>query len=104
MHSLAKRIRDSLTRGIVELIPEMASILVSYGPELISYDDLVAELGAIFARSGAAEAAELHSRLFYVPVMYSIWTRACVDDYRTKMEREALGRRPSGRDQRVVGA
>jgi urea carboxylase len=87
VHSLAKRIRDSLTRGIVELIPEMASILVSYGPELISYDDLVAELGAIFARSGAAEAAELHSRLFYVPVMYfDPWTRACVDDYRTKMK------------------
>jgi urea carboxylase len=87
VHSVAKRIRDSETRGIVELIPEMASILVSYDPELISYDDLVAELGAIFARMGAAEAAELDSRLFYVPVMYfDPWTRACVDDYRAKMK------------------
>ncbi len=33
VHSVAKRIRDSQTRGIVEMIPEMASILVSYDPD-----------------------------------------------------------------------
>ena len=34
VHSLARIIRESNTRGIIELIPEMASLLVSYDPEL----------------------------------------------------------------------
>ena len=87
VHSLARRIRDAEIAGLVELIPEMASILVSYDPDRISYSDLVAELGALHARMGSAEAVELDSRLFYVPLLYfDPWTRACVDDYRAKMK------------------
>jgi urea carboxylase len=87
VHSVARRIRDSRTRGVVELIPEMASILVSYDPDAIPYDGLVSELGAIHAAMGASDVAELDSRLFYVPILYfDPWTRECVDDYRAKMK------------------
>ena len=87
VHSLARRIRDAAIAGLIELIPEMASILVSYDPDRISYEDLVAELGALRAGMGAAEDVELDSRLFHVPLLYfDPWTRACVDDYRAKMK------------------
>jgi urea carboxylase len=86
VHSLARSIRDSAIRGVVELIPEMASILVSYDPDLIAYDDLVAELDAIHGAMSRSDLDELPSRLFYVPVLYfDPWTRACVDDYRAKI-------------------
>jgi allophanate hydrolase subunit 1 len=87
VHSVARQIRDSATSGVVELIPEMASILISYDPDLVSYDDLIAELAAIHLATGKGDAGELDSRLFYVPILYfDPWTRACVDDYRARMK------------------
>lgn len=87
VHSLARSIRESRMRGVIELIPEMASILVSYDPDLIAYDDLVAELAAMHGAMGQSDLDELPSRLFYVPILYfDPWTRACVDDYRAKMK------------------
>jgi urea carboxylase len=87
VHTVARRIRDSRIRGVVELIPEMGSILVSYDPDGISYEDLVTELEAARQARGASDGAELDSRLFYVPLLYfDPWTRACVDDYRAKMK------------------
>lgn len=87
VHSVARQIRDSRTCGVIELIPEMASILISYDPDLVSYDALTAELASIHAATGQGDAAELDSRLFYVPLLYfDPWTRACVDDYRTRMK------------------
>ncbi len=87
VHSVARAIRDSDTRGLVELIPELASILVSYDPDRISYDDLIVELAAIRAAMTQGDAGELDSRMFYVPVLYfDPWTRACVDDYRAKVK------------------
>jgi urea carboxylase len=86
VHGLARAIRESRIAGVVELIPEMASILVSYDPDLIAYDDLVAELDAIQGAMARSDLDELPSRLFYVPVLYfDPWTRACVDDYRTRI-------------------
>lgn len=87
VHSLARSIRESHTRGVVELIPEMASILVSYDPDLIAYGELVAELAAMHDAMAQSDLDELPSRLFYVPILYfDPWTRACVDDYRAKMK------------------
>ena len=87
VHSLARSIRESRMRGVVELIPEMASILVSYDPDLIDYNNLVAELAAMHDAMGQSALDELPSRLFYVPILYfDPWTRACVDDYRAKMK------------------
>ena len=90
VHSVARGIRESSIRGVVELIPEMASILVSYDPDLIGYEDLVPELDAIHAATGGSGSQELDSRLFYVQLLYfDPWTRACVDDYRAKMKDKA---------------
>jgi urea carboxylase len=87
VHSLARSIRESRTRGIIELIPEMASLLVSYDPDLISYEDLTSELAAMHQAMSHSEIDELPSRMFYVPVLYfDPWTRACVDDYRAKIK------------------
>jgi urea carboxylase len=87
VHAVARCIRDSRIPGIVELIPEMASILLSYDPDRISYEGLVAEVEALRRGMGASDDAELDSRLFYVPILYfDPWTRACVDDYRARMK------------------
>jgi urea carboxylase len=87
VHGLARIIRENRTRGIVELIPELASLLVSYDPDAISYADLVAELSAMHQAVSHSDLDELPSRMFYVPVLYfDPWTRACVDDYRAKIK------------------
>ena len=83
VHSLAARIEAARIAGVIELIPEMASLQISYDPDLISYEDTVAEAVSLAATLGNGGDAELDSRLFYVPVLYfDPWTRECVDDYR----------------------
>ncbi len=82
-HSLSAEIRDSGIRGIVELIPELASIQVSYDPDVIGYADLVRELEGVYEAMGDLEGLELDSRIYNVPVLYfDPWTKECVDDYR----------------------
>lgn len=86
VHSVARRIRDAQVDGLIELIPEMASILVSYDPNRIAYADLVKELSAIFGALGEMEGLELDSRVFYVPILYfDPWTADCIEDYRGNM-------------------
>jgi KipI family sensor histidine kinase inhibitor len=86
VHTLASRIRESRLRGVIELIPEMASIQVSYDPDLISYGDLVRELLALRASIGDLSSLELASRIYYVPILYfDPWTRECTEDYRAKL-------------------
>ena len=88
---------------MVELIPEMASLQVSYDPDRISYEDMVREIAALAGATGGRSDAELESRLYYVPVLYfDPWTTACVDDYRSKVSDKtpdpgsALRTQPSG--------
>jgi KipI family sensor histidine kinase inhibitor len=86
VHTLSRRIREARLRGVVELIPEMASLQVSYEPDEIGYADLVKEIEALYAGLGDLESLELPSRLYYVPVLYfDPWTRECVEDYRAKI-------------------
>lgn len=85
VHSLTSTIRQARIEGVVELIPELASLLVSYDSDRISYADLIAEIARLHAEAGNA-AGELPSRLFYIPVLYfDPWTSECIDDYRTKV-------------------
>lgn len=87
VHSFARAVRESNTRGVIELIPELASILVSYDPDLIAYEELVIELKSIYGAMNRSDLDELPSRIFYVPVLYfDPWTRRCVDDYRAKIK------------------
>jgi allophanate hydrolase subunit 1 len=67
VHTLAGRIREAALPGVIELIPEMSSIQVSYDPDGIGYGDLVAEIAGLYASLGDLSALELPSRLYYVP-------------------------------------
>jgi urea carboxylase len=93
VHALAAAIRAAKIEGIVELVPELASLLVSYDPDRISFADTVSEirkLSELTSSEGEGEgegndegAQEMPSRLFHVPVLYfDPWTTECVDDYR----------------------
>jgi KipI family sensor histidine kinase inhibitor len=82
VHTYASLIREAEIDGLVELIPELASMLVSYDPDRISYDDMVRELTGIRGQIGGLTGLELPSRIFYVPVLYfDPWTTECVEDY-----------------------
>lgn len=82
VHALTARVREADLDGIIELLPNMASIVVSYDPERIGYDDVVREIGTLHASLGSLEDVELESRLAYLPVCYrDPWTKACVEDY-----------------------
>lgn len=86
VHSLCVAIRAGNIRGIVELIPELASLLISYDPDLIGYDDVTAEVTRLYDQASHADDVEMESRLFSIPVLYfDPWTTACVDDYRAKI-------------------
>lgn len=86
VHTLCSMIRHSQIRGVIELIPELASLQVSYDPDLISYEDVTKEIANLHGQSGQAGDVELPSRLFAVPVVYfDPWTKACIEDYRTKV-------------------
>ena len=82
VHALTARVREAALDGIVELLPNMASIVVSYDPERIGYDDVVREIGAVFSTMGSLEDVALPSPLYTVPVLYfDPVTRACWEDY-----------------------
>jgi allophanate hydrolase subunit 1 len=86
VHSVCGLVRGAKIKGIIELIPEMASMQVSYDPDLISYENAVREVLGLFRSIESMETLELDSRMFYVPILYfDPWTRACVDDYRSKI-------------------
>jgi urea carboxylase len=86
VHSVRGLVRNARIKGIIELIPEMASMQVSYDPDLISYEDAVREVLTLFRSIESMETLELDSRMFYVPILYfDPWTRTCVDDYRSKI-------------------
>ena len=86
VHKVSAAIRQAGIRGIVELIPELASFQISYDPDQISFADVRKEVMALHGAGTDEADAELPSRLFSVPVVYfDKWTEACVADYRAKV-------------------
>lgn len=86
VHGLTAAIRAAAVKGVIELIPELASLQISYDPDLIDYDDLVREIGALSQGMSSEGVIELESRLFNVPALYfDPWTAGCIDDYRAKV-------------------
>jgi KipI family sensor histidine kinase inhibitor len=86
VHALARMLRESRIDGLVELIPEMASILISYDGDRIGIDDLAREVRRLRDGMGSLDELELESRLYSVPILYfDPWTRDCVEDYRAKV-------------------
>ena len=85
-HSVSALIREKGPAGIVEIVPELTSIMISYDFERITYADVVAEVTALFHSVGSLDGLELDSRIFYLPLRYfDPWTRACYDDYCEKI-------------------
>lgn len=86
VHALCTAIRAAHIPGVIELIPEMASLQVSYDPDRISFDDMVREIEPLHREAQRGEDTELDSRLFYVPVLYfDPWTEGCVNEYRERV-------------------
>lgn len=83
VQALAHAIREARIDGVIELVPELASLLVSYDPDRIGYEDVVKEIGSLYGQQAGEGIADIPSRLFYVPVLYfDPWTEACVAEYR----------------------
>ncbi|WP_336749676.1 5-oxoprolinase subunit B family protein [Pantoea vagans] len=90
VHALAAAIRAADIGGIIELVPELASLLVSYDPDRIRYLSVVREVSALFEIVQKQDAQPIQSRLFHVPALYfDPWTEACVEEYR-KMHPDKL--------------
>ena len=86
VHSLSALIRESKIDGIIEIVPELSSIMISYDFEKISFADVVKEITALFHSIGSLDTLELDSRIFYLPIYYfDEWTRECHDDYCAKI-------------------
>ena len=64
----ARRVREQGIRGVVDMIPAFASLLVCYDPRVISCGALRARLETIL--QGEAEARETARRVFEIPVCY----------------------------------
>jgi KipI family sensor histidine kinase inhibitor len=83
VHALAAAIREARIPGVVELVPELASMLVSYDPDRIAHADVVKEIGSLHAQMVSGQDRDMDSRLFHVPLLYfDPWTQECIDDYR----------------------
>ncbi len=83
VHTLAAVIREARVDGIIELVPELASLLISYDPDRIGYADVVTEVGRLHGSTASGPDRDMDSRLFYVPLLYfDPWTQECIDDYR----------------------
>ena len=86
VHSLSAKVREAEIAGLIELLPNMASIVLSYDPDLISFADLKNEILNHYRNMGSLEDMELLSPIYYIPVLYcDPVTRACWKDYCAKI-------------------
>ncbi|MBW4025543.1 MAG: carboxyltransferase domain-containing protein [Proteobacteria bacterium] len=86
VHALAAAIRAAALPGIIELIPEMASMQISYDADRIAFDDVTREVERLYASASAGDEIELDSRLITIPVLYfDPWCEACIADYRRRV-------------------
>lgn len=68
VHALARTVRQANIRGLVELVPAYASLLLVFEPELCTGEWLAEEVHLLMAEPDRAEAAQ--SRIMEVPVVY----------------------------------
>ncbi len=86
VHSLSAKVREAEIPGLIELLPNMASIVLSYDPDGISFGDLKREILSYYHALGSLEDIELLSSIYYIPVLYCDHiTRACWKDYCDKI-------------------
>jgi urea carboxylase len=101
--AMTKAVRESRIRGVTEICPANASLLVRFDPDVIASDELLAELQALEAQADKAEAS-LPTRIIEVPVFYNDpWTRETLMRFRERHQDPAstdleYGARSNGYD------
>jgi urea carboxylase len=80
--SLAEKIKQNKTKGVIETVPSFATLLIHYEPEVIKSNVLIALCEELLGQLGSVEEMEIPSRLIEIPVNYNDrWTRECFEDY-----------------------
>lgn len=83
VHKLVAAIREAKYPAVLDLIPELASLQISYDPDRISFYDLCQEVETLYANLGRGATGSLPSRLITIPVRYfDNETTTCISDYR----------------------
>jgi urea carboxylase len=73
--SITNAVRESKFKGVSEICPANASMQIKFDPDLISPDDMLAELKKLEVSAAKSEST-LKTRIIEIPVYYNDpWTR-----------------------------
>lgn len=82
--SLCNAVRDSQIRGVTEICPANASMMLRFDPDLIAPEDIRAELRALEQALGKT-APTLRTRIVEIPVLYDDpWTHETLMRFRDR--------------------
>ena len=82
--SMTNAVRDSQIKGVTEICPANASYQIKFDPDLISPDDLLAELKKLEESTEHADPV-IQTRIIEVPVFYNDpWTRETLMRFRER--------------------
>ena len=82
--SITNAVRSADIRGVTEICPANASLQIKFDPDLISPDDMLAELKSLETAAEKAEA-RLNTRIIEIPVYYQDpWTNETLMRFRER--------------------
>jgi urea carboxylase len=82
--SICKAVREAQIKGVTEICPANASFQIKYDPDVISPQDMLAELKKIEAQTGPG-VAHLSTRIIEIPVYYNDpWTHETLMRFRDR--------------------
>ena len=82
--SMTNAVRESGIKGVTEICPANASFQIKFDPDVISPDDMLAELKKLEAASAKAESV-IKTRIIEVPVFYrDPWTTETLMRFRER--------------------
>ncbi|MEM7743994.1 MAG: allophanate hydrolase subunit 1 [Pseudomonadota bacterium] len=82
--SITNAVRDAQIKGVTEICPANASFQIKFNPDLISPDDMMAELKSLESAAEGAEA-KLSTRVIEIPVYYQDpWTHETLMRFRER--------------------
>jgi urea carboxylase len=82
--SMTNAVRDSHTKGVTEICPANASLQIRFDPDVISPDDMLAELKRLESAADKADPT-LKTRIIEIPVYYNDpWTHETLMRFRER--------------------
>ena len=82
--SLTSAVRESNIRGVTEICPSNASLQVKFDPDVISPDDMMAEIKSLEEAASRSDHS-ISTRIVEVPVFYNDpWTRETLMRFRER--------------------